>query len=65
VSEVKVACGGELKAVLGASMRVILDGEGEVTLGDSRMFTLGLAGAGYWVGWRDSGVSEHHKSKIS
>jgi hypothetical protein len=55
VSEVKVACGGGLKAVLGASMRVILGGEGESTLGDSHVFTLGLVGAGREVGWLEVG----------
>ena len=65
VSEVKVACGGGLKAVWGASKGVILGGEGEATLGDSCMFTLGLAGAGRRVSQRDGGVSKRHKSKIS
>ncbi len=65
VSEVKVAHGGGLKAVLGASVRVILGGEGEATLGDSRVFTLDLAGAGRQVGRRDGGASKCHDSKIS
>ncbi len=34
VSEVTVAHGGELKAVLGASMGLVIGGEGEATLGE-------------------------------
>jgi hypothetical protein len=62
VSEVMVACSGGLKAVLGASVGVVLGGEGEATLG---VFTLGLAGAGQRVGRRDGGAVKHHDSKIS
>ena len=40
VSEVKVAHGGGLKAVLGASVGLVLGGEGENTLGELRAFTL-------------------------
>jgi hypothetical protein len=65
VSEVTTACGGGLKAVLGASMGLVLGGEGETTLGDLREFTLGLAGAGQWFSNRDRGASKHHDSKIS
>ncbi len=65
MSEVKVARGGGLKAVLGASVEVILGGEGKATLGDPRVFTLGLAGMGQRVGRRDGEASEHHESKIS
>ncbi len=57
VGEVKVAHGEGLKALLGASMGVVLGGEGEATLGDSRVFTLGLAGAVCRVGRRDGGAS--------
>jgi hypothetical protein len=42
-------------------MGVILGGEGEATLGDSCVFTLGLAGAGWWVGRRDGGASKCHE----
>jgi hypothetical protein len=65
MSEVKVAHGGGLKAVLEASVGVILGGEGKATLGESCVFTLGLMGAGRRVGWRDGGASKCHKSKIS
>jgi hypothetical protein len=46
VSEVAVAHGGGLKAVLGASVGLVLGGEGETTLGELRAFTLGLAEQG-------------------
>jgi hypothetical protein len=65
VSEVKVAYSGGLKAVLGASMRVILSGEGEATLGDSHVYTLGIAREGWQNGQRDGGASKCHESKIS
>jgi hypothetical protein len=64
-SVVKVACGGGLQDVLGASMGVILGREGEATLGDAHVFTLGLVGVGRWVNWRDGGASRCHNSKIS
>jgi hypothetical protein len=60
-----VACSGGLKAVLGAIMGLILSGEGETTLGESRKFTLGLARAGQGVSRRDGGTSKRHDSKIS
>jgi hypothetical protein len=60
-----VACGGGLKAVLGASVGRVLGGEGEATLGESREFTLGLGGAGRLVSLRDGGASKRHNSKIS
>ncbi len=64
VNEVTAACGRGLKAVLGASVGLVLGGEGETTLGESRKFTLELAGAGHWFSHRDGGASEHHDSKI-
>jgi hypothetical protein len=60
-----VAHGGGLKAVLGASVGVVLGGEGEATLGESRVFTLGLPGTGRRVGQRDGGASKRHDLKIS
>ena len=65
VSEVTVARGGGLKAMLGASMGLVLGGEGEPILGELRKFTLGLVGAGQRVGCRDGGASKNHDSKIS
>ncbi len=65
VSEVTASCGWGLKAVLGASVGLVLGGEGETTLGESRKFTLGLAGAGRWFRRRDGGAYEHHYSKTS
>jgi hypothetical protein len=58
VSEVMVACGGERQAVLGASMGLVLDGEGATILGESCKFTLGLAGTGGWFGRRDEGANK-------
>jgi hypothetical protein len=37
----------------------------KATLGESRVFTLGLVGVGWWVSQRDGGASERHDSKIS
>ncbi len=65
VSEFTAACGGGLKAVLGASVGLVLTGEGATTLGELREFTLGLAGAGQRFSCRDWGAREHHDSKIS
>jgi hypothetical protein len=65
VSEVTVVCGGGLKAVLGASVGIVLGGEGEPTLVELCMFTLGLAGAGQQVGLMDGGASECHDLNIS
>jgi hypothetical protein len=65
VSEVTAACGGGLKPVLGDHMGLVLGGEGATTLGESRAFTLGLAGAGRRFGHRDGGASVRHDSKIS
>ncbi len=39
------ACGEGLKAVLGASVRLVLRDERETTNGELRKFTLGLAAA--------------------
>jgi hypothetical protein len=57
VSEVMAACGGELKAVLGASVGLVHGGEGETTLGESGEFTLGLVGVGRRFSRRDGGAS--------
>ncbi len=65
VSEVTVVRDGGLKAVLGASVGLVLGGEGETNLGELHKFTLGLAGAGWRVGHRDGGASKRHDSKIS
>jgi hypothetical protein len=65
VSEVMAACGGGLKVVLGAGVGLVLGVEGETTLGESRKFTRGLAGAGWWFSRRDGGASQRHDSKIS
>jgi hypothetical protein len=54
------ACVGGLQAVLGASMGLVLGGEGATPLGDSREFTLGLVRAGQWFGRRDGVASERH-----
>ncbi len=51
MSKVTAACGGGLQAVLGASVGLVLGGEGATALvGEFRAFTLGLAGAGWWFG---------------
>jgi hypothetical protein len=65
VSEVTAAGSGGLKAVLGASVGLVLGGEGETTLGESCQFTLGLAGARQCFSRKDGGVSKCHDSKIS
>jgi hypothetical protein len=65
VSEVTAACGGGLKAVLGASVGLVLGGKGETTLGELHEFTLGLAGAGQWFSRRGGGAIECNDSKIS
>jgi hypothetical protein len=65
VNEVPAACGGGLQSMLGASMGLVLGGEGTTTLGELWVFTLGHAGAGQWVGRRDRGASAHHDSEIS
>jgi hypothetical protein len=56
------ACAGGLQAVLGDHGGLVLGGEGATTLGESREFTLGLAGTGRWFGRRDGGASTHHDS---
>ncbi len=65
MSKVTADCGGGLKAVLGASMGLVLGGEGETTLEELREFTYGLVGAGRWFSRRDGGASKRHDSKIS
>ena len=65
VSEVMAGCGGGLTAVLEDHMGLVLGGEVATTLGESRAFTRGDAGAGWWVGRRDGGASVRHDSKIS
>jgi hypothetical protein len=67
VSEVMVACGRGLQALLGDHVGLVLGGEGATTLGLGELcaFTLGLAGARRWFGRRDGGASVHHDSKIS
>ncbi len=52
VSEVTVGCGGGLTTVLGDHVGLVLGGEVATTLGESREFTPGGAGAGRWVGCR-------------
>jgi hypothetical protein len=65
VSEVTAGCSRGLTAVLGDHVGLVIGGEVATTLGESREFTLGDAGAGRWVGRRDGGASVHHDSKIS
>ncbi len=65
MSEVTAAYGGSLTAVLGDHMGLVLGGGVASTLRESHEFTLGDAGAGWWVGCRDGGASVHHDSKIS
>jgi hypothetical protein len=60
-----VACGGGLQAVVGDRVGLVLGGEGATTLGELCLFTLGLAGAGWWFGHQDGGARVHHDSKIS
>ncbi len=57
VSEVMAACSGGLKAVLGASVGLVLSGKEATTLGETRESTLGLAGGGQWFSHRDGGGS--------
>jgi hypothetical protein len=62
----EIAHGGEPHAGLGACGGVVLSGKGEAsTLGDACGSTLGCAGAGQWVGWRDGGARRCHELKIS
>jgi hypothetical protein len=65
VSEVMAACGGDLQAVMGDNVGLVLGGERATTLGESYLFTLGHAGARRWFGCRDGGASACHDSKIS
>ncbi len=65
VSEVMAACSGGLPAVLGDHVGLVLGGEGATILGESCVFTFGLAGAGRWFGHKDEGASARHDSKIS
>ncbi len=52
VSEVRAVCGGGLQAVLGDHVGLVLGGEGVTTLGKLCAFTLGLAGARWWLAIR-------------
>ncbi len=65
VSEVVAGCGGGLTAVLRDHVGLVLGGEVATTLGELLAFTLGDAGAGWWVSRRDGGASACHDSKIS
>jgi hypothetical protein len=65
VSEVKAACGGGLKAVLGDHMGPVLGGKGSTTLEKLHADTLGHVGAERWFSRRDGGASECHDLKIS
>ncbi len=65
VSEVMAGYGGGLTAVLGDHVGLVFGGEVATTLGELHAFTLGDAGAKWWVACRDGGASKHHDSKIS
>ncbi len=65
VSKVMACCSGGLTAVLGDHVGLVLGGEVATTLGELRVFTLGDAGARWWVAHRDGGASACHDSKMS
>ncbi len=57
--------GGGLHAGLATIRRAGVDGEGDTTLGDSCVGTLGRPGNGIRVGWKEGGACSRHDSKMS
>ena len=57
--------GGGLHDGLATNWRAGVDGEGNTTLGDSCVGTLGRPGIGIRGGWKEGGASSRHNSKMS
>ena len=57
--------GGGLHDGLATIWRAGVGGEGDTTLGDSCVGTLGRPGIGIRVGWKEGGASSRHDSKMS